>query len=114
MTVAGSPESVTSGPSRISLRRLPQLLVIGVLRVYQSVISPMTGPSCRYYPSCSQYALIAVQRHGALRGTWLALRRLARCHTWTAGGIDDVPPVRQPKTSAHTHGHAERARSSAR
>jgi len=95
------------------LRRLPQLVLLGLLRVYQTTISPLTGPTCRYYPSCSSYAVIAVQRHGALRGTWLALRRLGRCHPWTPGGVDDVPPARE-KTSALDHGHAERARSSTR
>ncbi|HQY33307.1 membrane protein insertion efficiency factor YidD [Actinotalea sp.] len=95
------------------VRRLPQLVLLGLLRVYQSTISPLTGPSCRYYPSCSQYAVVAVQRHGAVRGTWLALRRLGRCHPWTPGGVDDVPPAHE-KTSARDHGHAERARSSAR
>lgn len=97
-----------------AVRATPRLVLIGALRVYQSVISPMTPPTCRYYPSCSSYALIAVQRHGAVRGTWLAVRRLARCHPWTAGGVDDVPPARTPQTSAHDHGHAERPRSSTR
>jgi putative membrane protein insertion efficiency factor len=54
----------------------------------------MTPPSCRYYPSCSAYAVLALQRHGVLRGSWLAVRRLLRCHPWAAGGIDDVPPAR--------------------
>lgn len=85
------------------LRSVPRLVLVALLRVYQSVISPMTGPTCRYYPSCSQYALVAVQRHGAVRGTWLAARRLARCHPWAAGGVDDVPPARDPHTD-HRHG----------
>ena len=81
------------------LRRVPALALIGMIRAYQSVISPMTGPTCKYYPSCSQYALTAVQRHGALRGTGLALWRLLRCNPWSLGGVDDVPPARD----AHTH-----------
>jgi hypothetical protein len=81
-------------------RRLPALALIGVIRVYQLVISPLTPPSCRYYPSCSTYAVVALRRHGLLRGGWLAVRRLARCHPWTPGGVDDVPPAR-PRTAAH-------------
>lgn len=73
----------------------PRLLLAGLIRAYQLLVSPMTGPSCRYYPSCSSYALVAVQRHGALRGSWLAVRRLLRCHPWAAGGVDDVPPRRK-------------------
>lgn len=83
----------------VRVRRVPVLLLVAVLKLYQLVISPMEGPTCRYYPSCSQYAVIAVQRHGALRGGWLAVRRLGRCHPWTSGGVDDVPPVR-PHTRA--------------
>lgn len=87
-----------------TIRRLPQLVLLGLLRVYQSVVSPMTGPTCRYYPSCSQYAVVAVQRHGAVRGSWLAVRRLARCHPWTPGGVDDVPPARDPRSSTRSAG----------
>ena len=94
-------------------RRLPQLILVALIRVYQSLVSPMTGPSCRYYPSCSSYALLAVQRHGALRGSWLAVRRLARCHPWTPGGVDDVPPARTTTSAAHD-GHAHPTRSSTR
>ncbi|NTW38753.1 MAG: membrane protein insertion efficiency factor YidD [Cellulomonadaceae bacterium] len=111
MTTHPSPSSSHHAPAAW-VAALPRLVLVAVIRVYQTVISPMTGPSCRYYPSCSQYALIAVQRHGAVRGTWLAARRLARCHPWTPGGVDDVPPARE--TSAHHHGRADRARSSLR
>jgi len=67
--------------------------LIGLLLFYQRVISPMTPPTCRYYPSCSQYALTAIQRFGPIKGTWLAVRRLLRCHPWTPGGVDHVPPA---------------------
>lgn len=93
-------------------RRLPATVLMGLVRGYQLVVSPWTAPSCRYYPSCSQYAVIAIGRHGALRGGWLAARRLGRCHPWTAGGVDDVPPVRDEQISAHGRGPGS-ARSSA-
>ncbi|OZG49172.1 membrane protein insertion efficiency factor YidD [Bombiscardovia coagulans] len=64
---------------------------IRCLRWYQGHISPLSPPSCRYYPSCSQYAVNAVERFGAVRGTALALLRLLRCRPWSPGGIDDVP-----------------------
>ncbi|WP_024286353.1 membrane protein insertion efficiency factor YidD [Cellulomonas sp. KRMCY2] len=108
-TIAGAPAQALS-----LVRRTPGAILIGLLWVYQHLISPLTGPTCRYYPSCSQYALVAVQRHGALRGTWLAIRRLGRCHPWTAGGVDDVPPARGPQKSPHEHGHADPTRSSTR
>jgi putative membrane protein insertion efficiency factor len=66
-------------------------LLIGFLKVYRLVISPLYGDVCRYYPSCSAYALRAVGVHGAAKGTWLAARRLLRCHPWAAGGYDPVP-----------------------
>jgi putative membrane protein insertion efficiency factor len=68
-----------------------QLLLIGLLKAYRLVISPLYGNVCRYYPSCSAYALTAVQLHGAAKGSWLAARRLARCHPWARGGYDPVP-----------------------
>ncbi|MGH8823416.1 MAG: membrane protein insertion efficiency factor YidD [Jiangellaceae bacterium] len=68
-------------------------LLIALLKAYRLLVSPLYGQTCRYYPSCSAYALRAVETHGALRGTWLAARRLGRCHPWTPGGVDLVPPV---------------------
>lgn len=73
------------------LLQLPRRLLAGLIRGYQLVISPALPPSCRFHPSCSQYALEAVSRHGALRGTWLAARRLVRCHPFHPGGYDPVP-----------------------
>lgn len=69
------------------------LPLIWLIRGYQQVISPMRPPTCRYYPSCSSYALTALQRHGLLRGSWLAMRRIGRCHPWSDGGVDHVPPL---------------------
>ena len=68
-------------------------LLIGLLKGYRLFISPLYGQVCRYHPSCSTYALEAVTVHGSLRGSWLALRRLVRCHPWAAGGYDPVPPA---------------------
>jgi putative membrane protein insertion efficiency factor len=62
-----------------------------LVRAYRRLVSPLLPPACRFYPSCSAYAETAVARHGALRGAWLAARRLARCHPFHPGGIDPVP-----------------------
>ena len=70
-----------------------------LLRGYQVAISPLMPPSCRFYPSCSNYALEALRVHGAARGSWLAARRICRCHPWHPGGVDPVPP-RQSSTTA--------------
>lgn len=68
------------------------LLLRGLIRCYQLLISPLLPPSCRYLPTCSHYAAEAITTHGPLKGSWLALRRLLRCHPWGAGGYDPVPP----------------------
>jgi putative membrane protein insertion efficiency factor len=70
---------------------LPQRLLALLIRGYQRLLSPLLPPSCRFHPSCSQYALEAIHRHGALKGSWLAVCRLARCHPFNAGGFDPVP-----------------------
>ncbi|MCL1985950.1 MAG: membrane protein insertion efficiency factor YidD [Betaproteobacteria bacterium] len=75
------------------MRRLAVLPVI----LYQYCISPLLPAACRFYPSCSNYVLQAVLRHGVVRGGWLGLRRLARCHPWSPGGYDPVPPVISPR-----------------
>ncbi|MCD6641170.1 MAG: membrane protein insertion efficiency factor YidD [Nocardioides sp.] len=67
-------------------------VLIALLKVYRAVISPLYGQVCRYHPSCSAYALEAVTEYGSLRGSWMAVRRLGRCHPWAAGGYDPVPP----------------------
>lgn len=66
-------------------------VLIGLLVVYRKLVSPLYGNVCKYYPSCSAYALEAVTVHGAMKGTWLAARRLGSCHPWAAGGYDPVP-----------------------
>jgi hypothetical protein len=65
--------------------------LIWLLKAYRAVISPLYGPVCKYYPTCSAYALEAVTVHGAVKGTWLAGRRLGSCHPWSLGGYDPVP-----------------------
>jgi hypothetical protein len=62
-----------------------------LIRGYQLIVSPWLGPRCRFHPSCSNYALEALERHGAWRGSWLAVRRIGRCHPWNPGGFDPVP-----------------------
>lgn len=64
-----------------------------LVRLYQRLVSPLLPPACRFYPSCSAYAVTALQRHGALRGTWLTVRRVCRCHPFHPGGIDPVPEL---------------------
>ncbi len=66
-------------------------VLITLVRAYQLAISPVLPPACRYSPTCSQYAIQALRRHGALKGTWLATRRLLRCHPFRSGGYDPVP-----------------------
>ena len=81
---------------RLSLRRLAVLPI----RLYQWTLSPVLPPSCRYHPTCSAYAIEAVLTHGIFKGSWLALRRILRCHPWSSGGYDPVPP---PHSSSFSH-----------
>lgn len=66
-------------------------LLLGLIRAYRYALSPWWGRSCRFTPTCSEYAAEAIERHGALHGSWLAIRRIGRCHPWHAGGFDPVP-----------------------
>lgn len=68
-----------------------KMLLLALLRGYQYALRPLLGANCRFHPSCSDYAAAAIERYGAWRGTWLAARRLARCHPYHAGGYDPVP-----------------------
>lgn len=77
---------------RPAWERICSLPFIGLIKAYQFTLSAVLGRHCRFYPSCSWYALEAYRRHGPLRGTWLTLRRLGRCHPFARGGYDPVPP----------------------
>jgi putative membrane protein insertion efficiency factor len=76
--------------------------MVGLLGGYQRWISPALPPTCRFYPTCSAYAIEALQVHGVLMGSWLTLRRLLRCAPWHPGGIDPVPP-RRPRSARNHH-----------
>ena len=69
-----------------------KMLLVWILRGYQILLSPMLGQRCRFYPTCSNYAIEALRTHGAARGSLLAARRVCRCHPWNEGGLDPVPP----------------------
>lgn len=75
----------------------PRNICVVILRVYRAVISPLYGDVCRYYPSCSAYTLRAIQEYGVIRGSAMGAWRIARCHPWAAGGVDDVPLRRAKK-----------------
>jgi putative membrane protein insertion efficiency factor len=83
---------------------VPRNLGLAVLQAYRSVISPLYGDVCKYYPSCSAYAVGAVQQHGLLKGSALTAARLARCHPWARGGVDDVPLHRNFRHELTPHG----------
>ncbi len=81
-------------------------ILIGLIRAYQLFISPAMGGSCRFYPTCSHYAKEAIEKHGALKGSWLGLRRISRCHPWHEGGIDLVPEP-QGKSTKDSHHYSD-------
>jgi putative membrane protein insertion efficiency factor len=80
------------------MNRLLVSPLVALVRLYQLTLSPLLGPRCRFYPSCSAYAIVALERHGATAGLWLSIRRLSRCHPWHAGGHDPVPE-REPRSA---------------
>ena len=90
--LARAPHEYNPGGGLVrTMKHLPQNLCIALLKLYRTIVSPMYGDVCRYFPSCSAYALEAFTVHGAVRGLGLSVRRLLRCHPWAAGGIDRVP-----------------------
>jgi putative membrane protein insertion efficiency factor len=76
------------------LRPMKRVL-LALIRGYRLLLSPFLGMNCRFYPTCSTYAIEAVEQHGAIRGTWLAVKRILKCHPWHPGGFDPVPPARR-------------------
>lgn len=87
------------------LNRIAALPLIGLVWGYRLLISPLVMPcSCRFMPSCSAYALEALRRHGAFKGAWLTVRRLARCHPWGGSGYDPVPDTAETHSSCPVHG----------
>jgi putative membrane protein insertion efficiency factor len=81
---------------------IPRSVALGSIRLYQLILSPLIGNQCRFHPTCSNYAMEAIGRHGVLKGVWLAARRLARCHPFHPGGFDPVPAAPCPSDKADT------------
>jgi len=81
-----------------ALMLIPRNVCVAILVAYRTIVSPLYGDVCRYYPSCSSYTLQAIQQHGAVRGIWMGARRILRCHPWAAGGVDDIPVPRRAMT----------------
>ena len=73
------------------MKRIFSLLLIIPIKIYQIIISPLLGPSCRFTPTCSQYAVEAIQKYGPFKGSWLSLKRIIKCHPWGGSGYDPVP-----------------------
>lgn len=93
--MSAAPSRVVSVASVLTfLMLVPRNVCVVILRAYRAVISPLYGDVCRYYPSCSAYTLGAIQQHGVIKGIGLGAWRIARCHPWAKGGVDDVPARR--------------------
>jgi len=82
-------------PRRRGPSRWATVLLVALVKGYRLSISPLIGPRCRHLPTCSSYALEAVEVHGPVRGSWLAVKRIVRCHPWGTSGYDPVPPARK-------------------
>ena len=85
-----------------------RIILVGSIRLYQLCLRPVLGPNCRFVPSCSDYALTAVGRHGVRRGSWLAAARILRCNPWHAGGHDPVPAAGHARGTPRPHSHCDR------
>src|SRR5699024_10393795 len=85
------------------LRWLPIRILQAPIVLYRAIVSPLIGPRCRFAPTCSEYALQALALHGPIRGTWLAIRRVTRCHPLNPGGYDPVPPRKPGRPRKHGH-----------
>ena len=83
----------------------PSYWAIGLIGLYRRLISPLLRDNCRYRPTCSQYAQDALRMHGFLRGSWMAVRRVGRCHPWHDGGYDPVPPGNSPEETSSPQGN---------
>lgn len=83
-------------------------VLLALIALYRLLVSPLLGPHCRFAPTCSEYAAEAIRTHGGVRGAWLSVKRVARCHPWSAGGVDRVPPAAQgrPRPDLHAQGRA--------
>lgn len=92
--------NATSTTQTRSIGSYLALPLIWLVRAYQLTVSPLLGPTCKFYPSCSAYAVTSLSTYGPLKGTWLAARRLLRCHPWSHGGVDHVPE-REPRRQPH-------------
>lgn len=73
------------------MKRIFSFLLIIPIKIYQTIISPLLGPSCRFTPTCSQYAVEAIQKYGPFKGSWLSFKRILKCHPWGGSGYDPVP-----------------------
>jgi putative membrane protein insertion efficiency factor len=80
------------------LLALPSLLLVGIIRLYQRMVSPFLGSNCRFHPSCSNYCIEALREHGMVRGLWLGMKRISKCHPFHSGGYDPVPPSKNKST----------------
>ncbi len=94
----------SGAPALPAIALIPRNALLALLHGYRATISHVYGDVCKYYPSCSAYAVGAVQQHGAVKGAAMAAARIARCHPWAEGGIDDVPPHRHFRHDLTPHG----------